>query len=342
MSRLLYLRLIGAIILGIGGGGLGSFISEQFFPMERSLWISLFAICGAGLGFALAPYPQRWLRRKIKEVPGHTLFAATVGLLIALLLSVIVGLPLSFLPGLWGILSPLIAFLVLSYLSISIMVMRSRDVVPFVDIAPSVSTMMRDGRERKVILDTNAIIDGRVADIIEIGFMQRTLLIPKFILEELHHIADSHDPLRRSRGRRGLDILTKLQRESDVPVEILEIDIEDFREVDAKLIELAKALRCPIVTNDVNLNRVASLRGVRVLNINELANALKPVVLPGEEMRLRIAQEGKEQGQGVGFLDDGTMVVVEGGRRYINSEINVVVSRVLQTGAGRIIFARPQ
>jgi uncharacterized protein YacL len=340
MSRTLYLRLIGAIILGIGGWGLGSFIRDQFFPMERSLWIGLFTIFGAGLGFTLAPYSQRWLRRKIKQIPGHTLFAATVGLLIALLLSIIVALPLSLLPGPWDILSTLIAFLVLSYLSISIMVMRSRDIVPFVGTTPSVPIIMGDGRERKVILDTNSIIDGRIADIIEIGFLQRTLLIPKFVLEELHHIADSPDPLRRARGRRGLDILTKLQRESDVPVEMLEMDFEGIREVDTKLVELAKALRCPIVTNDINLNRVASLQGITVLNINELANALKSVVLPGEEMRLRIVQEGKELGQGVGFLDDGTMVVVEGGRRYINSEINVVVNRVLQTGAGRIIFAR--
>ncbi|MCL0104228.1 PIN domain nuclease [Dehalococcoidia bacterium] len=336
------LRLIGTIILALGGWRLGSFISEQYPPMEGSLWIGLFAICGAGIGFALAPYPQRWLRRKIKEVPGHTFLAATVGLLIALLLSAILALPLSLLPGMWGKLSPAIAFLVLSYLGISIMVQRSRDVGPILGATPSVATMMSDGRDGKVILDTSSIIDGRIADIIETGFVHGTMLIPKFVLDELHYIADSPDPLRRTRGRRGLDILTRLQRESDIPVEISDMAFEDVREVDAKLVELAKALRCPIVTNDVNLNRVASLQGIRVLNVNELANALKPVVLPGEEMRLRIVQEGKELGQGVGFLDDGTMVVVEGGRRYLNNEINVVVNRVLQTGAGRMIFAHPQ
>jgi len=199
-----------------------------------------------------------------------------------------------------------------------------------------------DGRDEKVILDTNSIIDGRIADITQTGFVHGTLLIPKFVLDELHHIADSPDQLRRNRGRRGLDILTKLQKESDIPVQISDMDFEGIREVDAKLVELAKVLRCPIVTNDVNLNRVAALQGVRVLNINELTNALKPVLMPGEEMRLRIVQEGKESGQGIGFLDDGTMVVVEGGRRYLNNEISVVVSRVLQTGAGRMIFAQPR
>jgi len=342
MSHMLHLRFIGAVILGLGGWRLGSFINEQNPPMEGELWVVLLTVCGAGVGFALAPYPQRWLRRKIKEVPGHTFFAATVGLLIALVLTAILAPPLSLLPGMWGKVSPAIAFLVLSYLGISIMVLRSRDVVPFPGTTPSVATMTSDGRDGKVILDTNSIIDGRIADIIETGFVRGTLLIPKFVLDELHYIANSPDPLRRTRGRRGLDILTRLQRESDMPVEISDMDFKGAREVDTKLVELAKALRCPIVTNDVNLNRVASLQGIRVLNVNELANALKPVVLPGEEMRLRIVQEGKELGQGVGFLDDGTMVVVEGGRHYLNTEINVVINRVLQTGAGRMIFAHPQ
>ncbi|MBT9162347.1 MAG: PIN/TRAM domain-containing protein [Dehalococcoidia bacterium] len=342
MSHMFPLRFVGAIIFGLGGWRLGSFINEQDPPMEGVLWVALLTMCGAGIGFALAPYPQRWLRGKIKQIPGHTFFAATVGLIIALVLSAILALPLSLLPGLWGKVSPVIAFLVLSYLAISVMVLRSRDVAPFLGTTPSVATMMSDGRNGKVILDTNSIIDGRIADIIETGFVHGTLLIPKFVLDELHYIADSPDPLRRIRGRRGLDILTRLQRESDIPVQISDMDFKGIREVDTKLVELAKVLRCPIVTNDVNLNRVASLQGIRVLNVNELANALKPVVLPGEEMRLRIVQEGKELGQGVGFLDDGTMVVVEGGRRYLNTEVTVTVNRVLQTGAGRMIFAHSQ
>ncbi|MBT9163277.1 MAG: putative PIN and TRAM-domain containing protein YacL [Chloroflexi bacterium] len=342
MSHVFPLRLIGAIIFGLGGWWLGSFIGKQSLAMEGVLWVALFTLCGAVIGFALAPYPQRWLRGKIKQVPGHTFFAATVGLIVASVLSSILALPLSLLPGLWGKVSPVIVFLVLIYLIISVMVLRSREVALFRGTISSAAPIMSDERDGNVILDTNSIIDGRIADIIGTGFVNGTLLIPKFVLDELHYIADSPDPLRRIRGRRGLDILTRLQRESDIPVQISDMDFKGIHEVDTKLVELAKVLRSAIVTNDVNLSRVASLQGIRVLNVNELANALKPVVLPGDEMRLRIVQEGKELGQGVGFLDDGTMVVVEGGRRYLNTEIKVVVSRVLQTGAGRMIFAHPQ
>jgi uncharacterized protein YacL len=335
-------RFLGAIIIGIGGWWLGLFINDQDPPMEGALWYALLAVGGAGIGFGLAYYLQRWVSRKIKQIPSQTLFAAIVGLVIALILSAILALPLSQLPDPWDGISPAIACVVLSYLGISIMVMRGRDVVPLVGSTPSVATRQGNGKDRKLILDTNAIIDGRIADIIQTGFVHATMIIPKFVLDELHYIADSPDPMRRTRGRRGLDILTKLQKESDIPIQISDVDFEGVREVDNKLVELAKVMRCPIVTNDINLNRVASLQGVRIFNINELANALRPVVLPGEEIRLRIVQEGKEHGQGIGFLDDGTMVVVEGGRRYIDSEITVTVSRALQTGAGRMIFAQPR
>jgi uncharacterized protein YacL len=193
-----------------------------------------------------------------------------------------------------------------------------------------------------MVVDTNAIIDGRIADIVKTGFIQATLVVPRFVLDELRHIADSSDALRRNRGRRGLEMLTQLQRSQDTPVQISDIDFDDTPDVDSKLVRLAKTLRCPIVSNDVNLNRVAGLQGVKVLNVNELANAVKPVILPGEDIVLRIVQEGKEVGQGVGFLDDGTMVVVEGGRRYLNTDIAVSVTRVLQTAAGRMIFAQPK
>jgi uncharacterized protein YacL len=189
-------------------------------------------------------------------------------------------------------------------------------------------------------MDTSAIIDGRIADISKTGFVHGTMIIPRFILDELRHVADSSDALRRNRGRRGLEILNKLRREAEVPIQILDVDAPEDPEVDAKLVTLAKNLKANILTTDFNLDRVAELQGVRVLNINELANALKPVVLPGEEMVVLIIQEGKEFGQGVGFLDDGTMVVVEGGKRHINSHLDVSVTRVLQTAAGRIIFAQ--
>jgi len=195
--------------------------------------------------------------------------------------------------------------------------------------------------ERFMLLDTSVIIDGRIADISQTGFLNDTILVPRFVLNELQHIADSSDVLRRNRGRRGLDILQKLQKDSRAPIRITDMDVEDVREVDDKLVILAKRLKCPILTNDFNLNRVAELQGVRVLNINELANAVKTVFLPGESMQVQIIQEGKEVGQGVGYLDDGTMVVVEEGRRHMSATILVVVTKVLQTAAGRMIFARP-
>ena len=192
------------------------------------------------------------------------------------------------------------------------------------------------------ILDTSVIIDGRIADICKTGFLEGTLVIPEFVLEELQHIADSSDLLKRNRGRRGLDILNKIQKELDVKVLIYEGDFDEISEVDSKLVKLAKALHGKVVTNDFNLNKVCELQGVAVLNINDLANAVKPVVLPGEEIMVQVIKDGKEHGQGVAYLDDGTMIVVEGGRDYIGSHLEVLVTSVLQTSAGRMIFAKPK
>ncbi len=195
-------------------------------------------------------------------------------------------------------------------------------------------------RKRYKVLDTSVIIDGRIADICETGFMDGTLVIPQFVLKELQLVADSSDSMKRNRGRRGLDILQKIQKMSGVDVSISDMDFPDVREVDLKLIELARALQGKIVTNDFNLNKVAQLRGVEVLNINELANSLKPVVLPGEIMKVFILKEGKEYNQGVAYLDDGTMVVVDNARKMIGKTIDVVVTSVLQTTAGKMIFGR--
>ena len=192
------------------------------------------------------------------------------------------------------------------------------------------------------ILDTSVIIDGRIADICKTGFLEGTLVIPYFVLEELQHIADSSDALKRNRGRRGLDILNKIQKELDVNVEIYEGDFEDIQEVDSKLVKLAKLTDGIVVTNDFNLNKVCELQNVPVLNINDLANAVKPVVLPGEELNVQVIKDGKEHNQGIGYLDDGTMIVVEEGRNYIGKTIDVIVTSVLQTSAGRMIFAKPK
>ncbi len=195
---------------------------------------------------------------------------------------------------------------------------------------------------RTILLDTSVIIDGRIADIARTGFLPGSLLIPRFVLNELQYIADSSESLRRQRGRRGMEVLSNLQKEPSIPVRISDIDVEDVREVDDKLVILARQLRCPVLTNDYNLNRVAELQGVTVLNINELANAVKSVLLPGELMNVHVIQDGKEANQGVGYMDDGTMVVVENGRDYMDREIVVMVTKVLQTAAGRMIFARPE
>ena len=193
------------------------------------------------------------------------------------------------------------------------------------------------------MLDTNVIIDGRIADICRTGFLEGTLLIPVFVLEELQHIADSPDTLRRVRGRRGLDVLKQIQDESSkLKVEVMNIDSDDIAEVDSKLVRLAQKVKGKIITNDFNLNKVAQLRGVEVLNINDLSNAVKPVVIPGETMKVQVVKDGKEPGQGVAYLEDGTMIVIENGHRYLSRTISVEVTSALQTSAGRMIFAKPR
>jgi uncharacterized protein YacL len=198
------------------------------------------------------------------------------------------------------------------------------------------------GKDLLKILDTSAIIDGRIADLCKTGFLEGVLIIPHFILNELQKIADSSDPLRRNRGRRGLDILNKIQKENQVSVRIFDLDYEDLAEVDTKLLRLARELEAKVVTNDFNLNKVAELYGVEVLNINDLSNAIKPVVLPGEEMMVHVLRDGKEYGQGIGYLEDGTMIVVEGGKNFIGLNTEIIVTSVLQTSAGRMIFAKPK
>jgi uncharacterized protein YacL len=199
-----------------------------------------------------------------------------------------------------------------------------------------------NGYSGKILLDTSAIIDGRIAGISSAGFLQGTVLIPRFVLDELRHVADSSDSLRRSRGRRGLEILNQLRQDESIHTEVLDIDYKNGMEVDSKLVDLAKELHASIMTTDYNLNRVAQIEGIQVLNVNELANSVRPLVLPGEFMTLKIIQEGKEAGQGVGYLEDGTMVVVESASNYINMEMDVAITRVLQTAAGVIIFAQPR
>ena len=288
------------------------------------------------------PHPRGQVRQP--QVSTSVILAALVGLVIALLFSILMAFPLSMLPGLWGQVTPTVVSFFLCLIFISITVSRRRELLPIFGITSAGTRSIGQPipHNGQLIVDTSTLIDGRIADISQAGFIPGSLIIPRFVLDELQHIADSYDSMRRNRGRRGLEILTRLQQESTTPLEISDLDAKDITDVDSKLVKLAKSLGCAIITNDFNLNQVAKIQGVQVLNVNELANAVRPVALPGEEMQVSIIQEGKEFGQGLGFLDDGTMIVVENGLRYINSSITVVVTRVLQTAAGRMIFAHPK
>ncbi len=346
MSFEFVIRLIGMVVMAV--------LSFQFAISLGGTWtdvriITALVLAAAALGLLVSPLvtirPIVWISSRINSLSSSQLFAGVVGLILGLAIAALMTPALSNLPSPFGEILPFAASILLGYLGMVILARRHREIADFVS-----ARLVREGGGRRgararesdvVLLDTSVIIDGRIADISRTGFIGETMLVPRFVLDELQHIADSPDPLRRNRGRRGLDMLNKLQKESVVPIVITDMDIEEVREVDSKLIMLAKKLRCPIITNDYNLNRVAELQGVAVLNINELTNAVRVILLPGETLQVRIIQEGKEPGQGVGYLDDGTMVVVENGKRYLNQTIEATVTKVLQTAAGRMIFAQP-
>ncbi|ADU28381.1 PIN/TRAM domain-containing protein [Evansella cellulosilytica] len=291
----------------------------------------------------------RLVEETLVKAPVTDLLFGTMGLGIGLLLAYLFGLPIAELQlQIVSSILPLFITIILGYLGFQVGFKKRDELINLFSIGKSAKDKKVDGQGNKQlngslkILDTSVIIDGRIADICQTGFLEGTLMIPEFVLEELQHIADSSDVLKRNRGRRGLDILNKIQKELPVNVEIYEGDFEDIQEVDSKLVKLAKLLDGYVVTNDFNLNKVCDLQGVSVLNINDLANAVKPVVLPGEEMGVQVIKDGKEQNQGIAYLDDGTMIVVEEGRNYIGQNIEVIVTSVLQTSAGRMIFAKPK
>lgn len=298
------------------------------------------------LSFWLAAYVtglMRWVEEKLLRTPVMDLLFGVMGLIVGLVVALLVSAPFENIPVISQILPVLLA-LGLGYIGFRIGYKRRDELSNLFSLGKlgKEKKGQAPGRHEHKILDTSVIIDGRIADICQTGFLEGTLVIPGFVLEELQHIADSSDDLKRNRGRRGLDILNRIQKERSVKVQIYEGDFEDVHEVDTKLIRLAKLLNGKVVTNDFNLNKVCELQGVPVLNINDLANAIKPVVLPGEELTVQVIKDGKEQGQGVAYLDDGTMIVVEGGREHIGHKIDVMVTSVLQTSAGRMIFAKPK
>lgn len=357
MKRII--QLIGLFVGGLAGREIytlfypaanWSILSTSLLQHTSTYYISLAigALGGLVTASILSGRITGYLQQTVETtaaLPLKQLGSGSIGLLGGLLLSVMLYPSVADLGGL-GQLVPAFLSLVFGYVGLRIGLLKQEELSSTVQMLfeRKEATVVAEGStyEEHKILDTSVIIDGRIADICKTGFIEGTLVIPQFVLEELQHIADSSDLLKRNRGRRGLDILNKIQKELEVKVLIYEGDYEEIGEVDSKLVKLAKALQGKVVTNDYNLNKVCELQGVSVLNINDLANAVKPVVLPGEEIVVQVIKDGKEFGQGVAYLDDGTMIVVEGGREYIGLTMEVLVTSVLQTSAGRMIFAKPK
>ena len=294
------------------------------------------------------------IEKNIQRLSAQEVIYGSAGLLIGLIIAAFIGAPLSgIFVGIHPAIGPIIFVLlelIAAILGAEIFVKKKEDISSTLLIFKRNNQRERE-KEKKSrgyakgsakVLDTSVIIDGRIFDLCQTGFIEGTLVIPSFVLDELRHISDSSDSLKRNRGRRGLDILNKIQKELEIETEIWEGDFKEIAEVDSKLLKLAQKLNGKVITNDFNLNKVAEFQGVPVLNINDLANAIKPVLLPGEEMKIIVIKDGKESDQGIGYLDDGTMIVVEGGRKFIGEEIFIIVTSVLQTSAGRMIFAKPK
>lgn len=325
-------------------------VSGQDLILARSLEILLFISISAITGIIFYSAASKIICTLIETLDKFEAFiqsitlyeliigviGLTIGLIIANLVTIpfnrieIIGLPIS-----------ISINIIFACLGIAITFSKKQEIQSGTFFSKFNSKILKTVSNAK-ILDTSVIIDGRIVDILRSGFIEGELIVPSFVLEELRHIADSADSLKRNRGRRGLDVLNIIQKELKHPVRIEEAEVPEGGEVDSELLNLAKKVDGKVVTIDYNLNKVASFQGVQVLNINELANAVKPIALPGEEMIIQVIKDGKENGQGIGYLDDGTMIVVDGGRRYIGENLNVTVTSVLQTAAGRMIFAKPK
>lgn len=355
-------RFVVVFLFSIFGGGFAVLMLSVFQSFDnavptRGTLVSAFAVGSIVLfgffGWLIAPPLYRLFRRWALSVDGllsDKPLAQIVSGLLGLMIGMVIAALLTrlfyyWLPAALTAALSTVVYLLLGYLGASLGARRWPEL-------PSLFGGKMTRQDRKApsaegmhesvskILDTSVIIDGRIFDVCKTGFVEGPLVIPQFVLAELRHIADSSDPLRRNRGRRGLDILSQIQNELDIEVQITDADFEDEPEVDVKLLKLTQEIGGVVVTNDFNLNKVASVTGVKVLNLNDLAGALRPVLLPGEEMTVQILREGKEHGQGVGYLDDGTMIVVDNGKRHIGQTVDVVVTTVLQTSAGRMIFTK--
>ena len=344
-------------IIRLLGAALGALIGLGFVLTQENIFdrtgsagflIPVWVIAWISVGFLLLPYltvvPGGRLIAGVQAMSTAEFLAAVSGLIVGLLIALLLGLPLAALPDPYGRYLPIGVSICFGLGMVGFTVAKREDLIA---AAEASGLLRRDNAaatvrasETQVVVDTSAIIDGRIADIVDAGFLYHRLVIPHFVLEELQRIADSSDTQRRGRGRRGLEILARLQKDGPTPVEIVDDDPAEAADVDGKLVLLARARGAAILTNDFNLNRVADLQSIRVLNVNSLANALKPALLPGDTLQIKVITEGKEPGQGVGYLDDGTMVVIEGGSRLVGQELDVLVTRVLQTVMGRMVFAQ--
>jgi uncharacterized protein YacL len=343
------IRFLGAALGGLIGITIVIAQYQVFEPIAGSqLLVIAWVVAWIVLGFTLLPYltviPAQAALRAVQDLSTAEFVTAIIGLFLGLLLGLLIGLPLSALPEPIGTIAPLGISIFLGLAMVGLTVAKRHDLIT---AAESLGLLRRAAPEGgsavpRIVVDTSAIIDGRIADIAESGFLYGVLEVPRFVLDEVQRLADSSDTLRRTRGRRGLEILARMRKSATTPVQVIDEDVPGTPEVDSKLVAIAKRDGRAVLTNDLNLNRIADLQGVRVLNVNSLANAVKPALLPGEDLRVRVIQPGKDAGQGVGYLDDGTMVVIEGGAKAIDSEVDVTVTRVLQTVAGRMVFGHPR
>lgn len=356
-------RIVQACFL-LFGGMLGIFLVPELLKLaslDEIIWINntfVTAILGAIIFYIITFWAVdhvvnlvKWFEDRIVKAPVTDILFGSLGLTFGLIVAFLAGLAINHIEiPIVNEFIPILLTLLLGYLGFQVGFKKRDELTNLFSFnragkkkaAGDLGEDQELASKRLKILDTSVIIDGRIADICQTGFLEGTLVIPHFVLAELQHIADSSDALKRNRGRRGLDTLNRIQKEVEIEVEMYDGDFEDVQEVDSKLVKLAKLLNGIVVTNDFNLNKVCEIQNVSVLNINDLANAVKPVVLPGEELNVQVIKDGKEYNQGVAYLDDGTMIVVEEGRDYIGKRIDVVVTSVLQTSAGRMIFAKPK
>ncbi len=348
----LMIRLMCMIAGVVGGYEIGELLQDSVWPETATryhvlgFFLSIIILLGLGyvIGGVLGRYVARLITRfehAVQDVPGYQLMFGTFGIIAGFIIALFPSVICMMIFESFGWIIALFLFVICGTVGYIIAVQKKDDLLEVFRPRGLPLVSLKGGEEEKnaKLLDTSVIIDGRILDICASGFMEGTMILARFVLNELQNVADSADSLKRSRGRRGLDVLNSLQRQDRIEIVIEDRDFPEIREVDSKLIMLARHLNVPILTNDFNMNKVAELQGARVLNINELASALRPVVLPGEEFSLSILKEGKEQGQGVGYLEDGTMVVVENGKKFVGKRVDATVTSVLQTPAGRMIFA---